>query len=158
MKAWFFLLIFLRCFSANAENILLPHGYHFLRFDKPCSLKNLGSKVTVTHIVNPKTGRWNLVWGEHVWSEQWVREYLSFEGISDDVHSGSTLKVLQPVVIALVPFGSAEAILDMDRHPDFQVWRKSGPKLGAKPDSALQPRTRSSARRLEHAHSKRDDN
>lgn len=78
--------------SASEELLRLGPYWHFLRFDEPCTLTNQGTKITVEFIVNPETGRWDRVWGDLYWDESWVKDYLRFEGRSDDVHNGGTVR------------------------------------------------------------------
>lgn len=124
--------------SASAEVIELGPYWHFLRFDGPCTLTNQGTKITVFNIVNPKTGRWELVWGEFYWDETWVRDYLRFEGRSDDVHK--TLRILKPVTIAVVMFGEGKTEVEVDKAPAVNIRRETGPRKGTRPDDILQPR------------------
>ncbi len=126
---------------ARAEMLPLGRSWHFLRIDQPCSLTNKGTKLTVFNIVNPKTGRWELVWGAQFWRDSWVGDYLRFDGNSDDVHNGGKLRILQPVTIAIVVFGDGQTEVEIDKLPAVHITRKTGPAQDTKPDEVLQPRT-----------------
>jgi len=124
----------------SAEQLKLGPSWHFLRFDQPCTLTNHGTKITVFNIVNPKTGRWELVWGDSYWDESWVKDYLRFNGRSDDVGNGGTVQILKPVTIAVVVFGFGETEVEVDKMPAVNIRRKTGPTKNKKPDAILQPR------------------
>jgi len=124
--------------SASAELLRLGRSWHFLRFDEPCTLTNQGTKIIVEYIVNPETGRWEQVWGAFFWDETWVKDYLHFEGRSDNVHK--TLRILKPVTIALVMFGDGETEVELDKMPAVHIPRKTGPTKNKRPDDVLQPR------------------
>ena len=126
--------------SASAELLRLGRSWHFLRFDEPCTLTNQGTKITVGYIVNPETGRWEQVWGGPFWDETWVKDYLRFEGRSDNVHNGGTVQILKPVTIALVMFGEGKTEAEVERAPAVNIRRKTGPTTNKRPDDILQPR------------------
>ena len=126
--------------SAPAELLRLGPYWHFLRFDEPCTLTNQGTKIIVEYIVNPETGRWEQVWGPSFWDETWVKDYLRFEGRSDNVHNGGTVQILKPVTIALVMFGEGKTEAEVERAPAVNIRRKTGPTTNKRPDDILQPR------------------
>lgn len=124
----------------GAEELHLGASWHFFRIDQPCTIKNKGSKIIVESIVNPKTGRWEYVWGDEPREKTWMREYLVLEDISDQIHNGGTLRILKPVSIAFVNFKEGELDIEIDHKPAVHLTRKSGPTTGKKPDPILQPR------------------
>lgn len=126
--------------SVSAELLRLGPSYHFFRFDEPCTLTNQGTKITVEFIVNPETGRWERVWGDSYWDESWVKDYLRFEGRSDDVHNGGTVQILKPVTIAVVVFGFGKTEVEAGKTPAVDIRRKTGPTTNKRPDDILQPR------------------
>jgi hypothetical protein len=124
----------------RAEEMHLGASWHFFRIDQPCTIKNKGSKIIVGNIVNPTTGRWELVWGDEPRENTWMRDYLKLDDISDNIHNGGTLRILRPVSIAFVNFKGGELEIEIDQKPAIHITRKTGPTTGKKPDQILQPR------------------
>lgn len=128
---WIISLISLQLASlaAGDQEVLYRAGNQLLRFDGPSKIENTGSKIIAGHILNPKTNRWELVWGDKPWQKTWISQYLRFEGSGDNIHAGETLIILQPVTISMISIKGGEIRFTASRPPIFQLAREA-PKPG----------------------------
>lgn len=113
-----------------------------MKIERPTTITNHGTKMIVEFIVNPQTGRWEAVWGDKPWNQTWIRDYLKFEGDSDNVHNGESLKILKPVTVAFEMFGHGETTVEVDHGPTNHVALQEAPILGSICRVNFEPSTR----------------
>jgi hypothetical protein len=120
-----------------------PGWVYYWRIDHPCTIKNVGTKVAMCYIVNPKTKKWEQVWPEKgTWRDTWMKDYIHLE---DDGDSMDALIVLKPIAFAfcqeIVTGPNGQIDLVVERIPDFAIRYRRFPTIGMIPDNNLQPRT-----------------